>query len=104
MRTKADIDSVSDSATIRAVFVHAPRARHPHFRNSAKLHSTAGPDARICGPNHDISSKARMSHPTDMRSAVKPYERPFVAASLFQFASAIGLFVGACALMYWSLQ
>src|SRR6185312_619143 len=46
----------------------------------------------------------RMSHPTDMRSAVKPYERPFVAASLFQFASAIGLFVGACALMYWSLQ
>ena len=41
---------------------------------------------------------------TDMRSAVKPYERAIVAASLFQFLSSVGLFVGGCALMYWSLR
>ena len=40
----------------------------------------------------------------DLRSALKPYERSVVAASLFQLLSSIGLFVGACALMYWSLQ
>ncbi len=42
--------------------------------------------------------------PEDLRSAVKPYEQPIVAASLFQLLSSIGMFVGACALMYWSLQ
>jgi omega-6 fatty acid desaturase (delta-12 desaturase) len=42
-------------------------------------------------------------HP-DLRSAVKPYERAFVAASLFQLLSSIGLFAGSCALMYWSLR
>lgn len=41
---------------------------------------------------------------TDMRSAVKPYERASAPASLFQFVSSVGLFAGACALMYWSLQ
>jgi len=45
-----------------------------------------------------------MPDPADMRAAVKPFERPFVSASLFQLASSVGLFVGACALMYWSLQ
>jgi len=45
-----------------------------------------------------------MPDSADLRSAVKPYERPIVAASVFQFVSSIGLFVGACALMYWSLQ
>jgi len=40
----------------------------------------------------------------DIRSAVKLYERPIVAASLFQLLNSIGLFIGACALMYWSLQ
>ena len=40
----------------------------------------------------------------DLRSALKPYERSVVAASLFQLLSSIGLFVGACALMYWSLE
>jgi acyl-lipid omega-6 desaturase (Delta-12 desaturase) len=45
-----------------------------------------------------------MVHPADLRSAVRPFEKPIIAASLFQLASSIGLFVGACALMYWSLQ
>lgn len=45
-----------------------------------------------------------MREPADLRSAVKPYERSIVAASVFQLLSSIGLFVGACALMYWSLQ
>jgi len=40
----------------------------------------------------------------DLRSAVAPYERSNVAASVFQLLSSIGLFVGACALMYWSLE
>jgi acyl-lipid omega-6 desaturase (Delta-12 desaturase) len=42
--------------------------------------------------------------PLDLRSTVKPYERADVAASLFQFVSSVGLFVGGCALMYWSLR
>ncbi len=45
-----------------------------------------------------------MPDSADLRSAVKPYEQPIVAASLFQLLSSIGMFVGACALMYWSLQ
>ncbi|HEX4295814.1 MAG TPA: fatty acid desaturase [Rhizomicrobium sp.] len=45
-----------------------------------------------------------MPDSTDMRSAVKPYERAFVLASTFQLVSSVGLFVGACALMYWSLR
>lgn len=40
----------------------------------------------------------------DLKSAIKPYERSILAASLFQLLSSIGLFVGACALMYWSLE
>jgi acyl-lipid omega-6 desaturase (Delta-12 desaturase) len=40
----------------------------------------------------------------DLRSAIKPYEKPLLAASLFQFLSSLGLFVGATALMFWSLQ
>jgi omega-6 fatty acid desaturase (delta-12 desaturase) len=39
-----------------------------------------------------------------MKSAVKPYERAFVAVSLFQFLNSVGLFAGGCALMYWSLH
>ena len=45
-----------------------------------------------------------MPQSLDMRTAVKPYERSFMAASLFQFLSSVGLFAGGCALMYWSLQ
>jgi acyl-lipid omega-6 desaturase (Delta-12 desaturase) len=40
----------------------------------------------------------------DLRSAVKPYERSILAASLFQLSTSVGLFIGACALMYWALQ
>jgi len=40
----------------------------------------------------------------DLRSAVKPYEKPILALSIFQLLSSIGLFIGASALMYWSLQ
>jgi omega-6 fatty acid desaturase (delta-12 desaturase) len=45
-----------------------------------------------------------MQDPADLRSAVEAYEQPILAASLFQLLSSVGLFVGACALMYWSLQ
>jgi len=45
-----------------------------------------------------------MPQSTDLRSAVQPYERSIVAASVFQLLSSVGLFVGACALMYWSMQ
>src|SRR5882762_10580591 len=45
-----------------------------------------------------------MPHPGDLRSAVKPYEQPILSASLFQLVSSVGLFIGASALMYWSLQ
>lgn len=45
-----------------------------------------------------------MSNTTGLRSATIIYERPIAAKSLFQLLSSIGLFVGACALMYWSLQ
>lgn len=45
-----------------------------------------------------------MSHPADLRSAVKPYEQPIAAASVFQLTGAFALFAGACALMYWSLR
>jgi len=45
-----------------------------------------------------------MPDSTDMRSAVKPYERAFVFASTFQLVSSVGLFIGACVLMYWSLR
>ena len=45
-----------------------------------------------------------MPDPGDLRIAVKPYEKPIVAMSLFQLVSSIGLFIGAAALMYWSLQ
>ena len=40
----------------------------------------------------------------DLRSLVEPYERSTVATSVFQLVSTVGLFVGACGLMYWSLQ
>lgn len=40
----------------------------------------------------------------DLRSAVKPYEQPSIAASLFQLLNSVLLFVGACAAMYWSLR
>src|SRR6266566_4798699 len=56
---------------------------------------------------HDQSNLIReveMPHPGDLRIAVKPYETPIVALSLFQLVSSIGLFIGAAALMYWSLQ
>ena len=45
-----------------------------------------------------------MPDPGDLRIAVKPYETPIVAMSLFQLVSSIGLFIGAAALMYWPLQ
>ena len=45
-----------------------------------------------------------MRDSADLRSAIKPYEQPSVAASLFQLLNSVGLFVGACALMYWSLH
>ena len=45
-----------------------------------------------------------MPDPGDLRIAVKPYEAPIMAFSLFQLVSSIALFVGAAALMYWSLQ
>ena len=40
----------------------------------------------------------------DLRSLVEPYEQSITATSIFQLLSTVGLFVGACALMYWSLQ
>jgi len=40
----------------------------------------------------------------DLRSLVEPYEQSIVATSVFQLVNSLGLFVGACALMYWSLQ
>jgi len=40
----------------------------------------------------------------DLRSLVEPYEQSITAKSVFQFLSTVGLFIGACALMYWSLQ
>ena len=45
-----------------------------------------------------------MPDPGDLRSAVKPYEKPILSASIFQLVSSVGLFAGASALMYWSLQ
>jgi acyl-lipid omega-6 desaturase (Delta-12 desaturase) len=45
-----------------------------------------------------------MPNPADLRSAVKPYEKPILSVSLFQLVSSVGLFIGASALMYWSLQ
>ena len=39
-----------------------------------------------------------MPDPGDLRIAVKPYEKPIVAMSLFQLVSSIGLFVGAIVL------
>lgn len=44
-----------------------------------------------------------MSSP-DLRSLVEPYEQSIAATSMFQLFGTVGLFVGACALMYWSLQ
>jgi omega-6 fatty acid desaturase (delta-12 desaturase) len=38
-----------------------------------------------------------------LRSAVKAYETPSLRASLFQLLTSLSLFIGACALMYWSL-
>lgn len=51
-----------------------------------------------------VSNVATVTEAQDLRSAVKPYEQPIASASVFQLLSSIGLFVGACALMYWSLQ
>jgi omega-6 fatty acid desaturase (delta-12 desaturase) len=45
-----------------------------------------------------------MPNPADLRSAVRPYEKPILSASLFQLVSSVGLFIGAIALMYWSLK
>src|SRR5258706_15907260 len=45
-----------------------------------------------------------MPDPGDLRAAVKPYEKPILSASIFQLVSSVGLFAGASALMYWSLQ
>src|SRR5258706_8130846 len=45
-----------------------------------------------------------MPDPGDLRAAVKPYEKPILSASIFQLVSSVGLFIGASALMYWSLQ
>ena len=49
----------------------------------------------------DDDTAANVPH---LRTLVRPYEHSVVAASLFQLVNAVGLFVGACALMYWSLQ
>lgn len=54
--------------------------------------------------SHAENEERKLLDSPDLRSAVKPFEEPIVAASVFQFLSSIGLFVGACALMYWSLQ
>ena len=40
----------------------------------------------------------------DLRSLIEPYEQSITATSIFQLLSTVGLFVGACALMYSSLQ
>jgi len=40
----------------------------------------------------------------DLRSLVEPYEQSITAKSIFQLLSSVGLFIGACALMYWSLE
>ncbi len=40
----------------------------------------------------------------DLRSRVRPFETPIAAKSVFQLATSVGLFVAACAVMYWSLQ
>ena len=39
-----------------------------------------------------------------LRSLVKPYESPSISKSLFQIATSVGLFMAACAAMYWSLH
>jgi len=40
----------------------------------------------------------------DLRSHVRPFEKPIVEKSVLQLATSVGMFVGACAVMYWSLQ
>jgi hypothetical protein len=40
----------------------------------------------------------------ELRSAVAPFERPVAATSVVQFVSTLALYVGCCALMYWSLS
>ena len=44
-----------------------------------------------------------MANVVALRSAVRVHERPILATSLFQLLSSVGLFLGACVLMYWSL-
>jgi omega-6 fatty acid desaturase (delta-12 desaturase) len=39
-----------------------------------------------------------------LQSAVRTFERPSLLTGLFQLSTSIGLFIGACAAMYWSLQ
>src|SRR5476649_972082 len=39
-----------------------------------------------------------------LRSLVKSYESPSISKSLFQIATSVGLFIAACAAMYWSLH
>jgi acyl-lipid omega-6 desaturase (Delta-12 desaturase) len=39
-----------------------------------------------------------------LQSAVRAFERPSLRTGLFQLSTSIGLFIGVCAAMYWSLQ
>src|SRR5271165_1147801 len=39
-----------------------------------------------------------------LRTAIAAFETANLARSLIQFATAVAMFVGACALMYWSLR
>lgn len=55
---------------------------------------------------HEISSDqhAGADGQTGLRSLVARYETPSAAAGAFQIATSIGLYLGICAAMYWSIH
>jgi omega-6 fatty acid desaturase (delta-12 desaturase) len=42
--------------------------------------------------------------PRELRAAIAPFESPSIALAILQLATSAGLYVGLCALMYWSLH
>jgi len=50
------------------------------------------------------SSLNEIDRNRELRLQVRAFETPSIRASLIQILTSVGLFIGACAAMYWSLQ
>src|SRR5665213_1228452 len=63
-----------------------------------------GGRALVIGETSEDIALIQTNQNSELRSLLRAFEEPSLRAGLVQLSTSVGLFIGACAAMYWSLQ